>query len=88
MRKTADQYRHERDQLKRQLSVATGRLDKLEQEVLDYQRAMQAMQGHNAAVISQLRDTERLSPDWHRIQGWMDAMRVFTREVLNATSRD
>ena len=88
MRKTADQYRHERDQLRRQLTAATQRLDRLEQEVLDYQRAMRAMQGHNAAVVSLLRDTERLSPDWHRINGWMDAMRVFTKEVLNATSRD
>ena len=78
MRKTADQYRYERDQLKRRVAILETELDKMQHEVRDYTKAMRRMQGHMAVILAQ--------PVSQYREGWLDAIEVFSNEVMNATS--
>lgn len=76
--KTRDQYRYERDALQRERDRLNKQVDRLEREVLDYQTAMRRMQGHVATILAQPASEYKL--------GWLDAIKLFSDEVKNATT--
>lgn len=86
--KTADQYRRERDVEKRRAERLQLELDKVTRRVLDYEQAMKAMERHNQLVIRMKQDARPEQPQYHRILGWLDAIRTFSTEVRNATTVD